>query len=333
MKKILLLFVPITVFLSSCFFISHVNAVDLTFAWDSVLESDSYRLYYHDNDGSYTTPAWEGSETTCTIYNLNNGTAYYFIVRAVNGGIESCNSNEVFYRLSVDTDEDCVCDSDEITIYGTDPNNSDTDRDGIDDGTELSYWGSQWCEDIDGDGVINLLDFDSDGDGFSDGTEYYGGYDAGDAEDMPVAEKIYFEAESGYIQHPMVATSDSTASSGRYIVMPDSSASGGYAEYIFDVASPGNYIVWGLAIATSEYGDSFYVSMDYGEDIRWDVVPGYYNIWGWDQAGSASNGDPIIFYLDAGEHTLIVKQRERWTKLDKILVTNNPNYAPTEQGE
>ncbi|MDY6904846.1 MAG: chitobiase/beta-hexosaminidase C-terminal domain-containing protein [Thermodesulfobacteriota bacterium] len=55
---------------------------------------------------------------------------------------------------------------------GTDPSvNADTDGDGLTDGEELTLWGEIWDEDMDGDGVINLLDADSDNDGLSDGQE------------------------------------------------------------------------------------------------------------------------------------------------------------------
>jgi hypothetical protein len=64
-----------------------------------------------------------------------------------------------------------ISDDDENNIYGTNPNLADTDADGVDDGVELSYWGNNWNGDPDGDGVINLLDPDSDNDGILDGND------------------------------------------------------------------------------------------------------------------------------------------------------------------
>ncbi|MDI1443271.1 MopE-related protein [Polyangium sp. 6x1] len=49
---------------------------------------------------------------------------------------------------------------------GTDPNDADSDDDGVRDNEEPS-----WDEDSDGDGLINALDPDSDNDGLFDGTE------------------------------------------------------------------------------------------------------------------------------------------------------------------
>jgi hypothetical protein len=50
--------------------------------------------------------------------------------------------------------------------------------------------------------------------------------------------------------------------------------------------------------------------------------------WIWDPMNSDNASLPIIFYLDEGTHSLIIKQREDGTKLDKILITNDIEYLP-----
>ena len=65
----------------------------------------------------------------------------------------------------LDTDGDGLPDAVETAI-GTDPNDADSDDDGVIDGQEPSP-----SEDSDGDGLINALDPDSDNDGLYDGTE------------------------------------------------------------------------------------------------------------------------------------------------------------------
>jgi uncharacterized repeat protein (TIGR01451 family)/MYXO-CTERM domain-containing protein len=65
----------------------------------------------------------------------------------------------------VDSDKDGLTDAEERAI-GTDPNDADSDDDGVPDGQEPDY-----DKDTDGDGVINALDPDSDNDGLFDGTE------------------------------------------------------------------------------------------------------------------------------------------------------------------
>ncbi len=64
-----------------------------------------------------------------------------------------------------DSDGDGLSDLDEERI-GTDPQDADSDDDGVIDGAESNY-----TDDTDGDGLINPLDPDSDNDGIFDGTE------------------------------------------------------------------------------------------------------------------------------------------------------------------
>jgi hypothetical protein len=85
----------------------------------------------------------------------------------------------------IDADGDGMPDDDESSVYHTNPNNPDTDGDGIDDGDELDFWGSDWDMDFDEDGLINLVDFDSDGDDFSDGIEVREGSDPLDPGTIP----------------------------------------------------------------------------------------------------------------------------------------------------
>jgi hypothetical protein len=82
-----------------------VCAVDVTLAWDANSEEDlaGYRIFYREDGQSYDYdyPAWEGTETTCTIYDLNNDTTYYFVARAFDeAGNESGDSDEVSYEPS-----------------------------------------------------------------------------------------------------------------------------------------------------------------------------------------------------------------------------------------
>ncbi|VAX10813.1 hypothetical protein MNBD_GAMMA26-2055, partial [hydrothermal vent metagenome] len=86
----------------------------------------------------------------------------------------------------VDSDGDGLLDEAEIYTYGTDPSVLDSDGDKIDDGVELSFWGANWSNDYDGDGMVNLLDDDADNDGYSDGVEQAAGSDPSDPVDTPL---------------------------------------------------------------------------------------------------------------------------------------------------
>jgi DNA-binding beta-propeller fold protein YncE len=99
---------------------------------------------------------------------------------------------------NADTDADGLNDGTEILVYGTDPVVTDTDLDGMDDGEELDYWGSDWDADHDGDGLINLLDWDSDNDSYTDGDEVDAGSNPQDNESIPSTVTVYEDAEDGF---------------------------------------------------------------------------------------------------------------------------------------
>ena len=89
--------------------------------------------------------------------------------------------------LEGDMDNDGLITAEERDFYGTSPGTVDTDEDGLDDGAEVSFWGSAWDSDADSDGIVNLLDPDSDNDGFLDGAEVELGFDPADSSSNPDA--------------------------------------------------------------------------------------------------------------------------------------------------
>jgi len=112
---------------------------------------------------------------------------YFFIILLFIPGVVLANG-------LVDSDFDGVPDYDEIEIYKTDPNLSDTDGDGYNDWIELTMGYSPLDakpikledSDFDGDGLsdrmelnfkTDIKDSDTDGDGFLDGREVWAGFD------------------------------------------------------------------------------------------------------------------------------------------------------------
>jgi hypothetical protein len=152
------------------------------------------------------------------------------------------------------------------------------------------------------------------------------------------AANILIEAEDAQINYPFEYGRDGEASSDGFIWVPNragnvwnSAEPGGYAEFIFEVPQTGNYVIWGRILASNGNNNSFFVSMDDSDFSLWSTVKS--KKWVWDQVNSRGGADPVVFYLQAGKHTLTIKQREDGTKLDKILITNDLGYIPEEPGE
>ena len=171
--------------------IGSAHSANLTLRWDPPPEGNisGYNLYYGTNKNSFDHSIKGVKKTECTAWNLQPCLTYYFAVTAYNQTGESDYSNEVSYMArpsnDTDTDKDGIPDTCELNTYGTDPNKADTDGDGLSDGAELIFWEDRWDDDLDGDSLVNLLDWDADGDGFSDGEEKTAKFDPDDPASKP----------------------------------------------------------------------------------------------------------------------------------------------------
>jgi hypothetical protein len=67
------------------------------------------------------------------------------------------------------------------------------------------------------------------------------------------------------------------------------------------------------------------VAVDDGAFAAWHTKKS--TSWTWDSLKHGSSSD-LVVYLEAGTHTLTIKQREDGTKLDKVLITGDLTYIP-----
>jgi hypothetical protein len=210
----------------------------------------------------------------------------------VNGRPWTCAAeiNIIEGALPEDTDGDGITDDDETDLYGTDPNNADTDNDGIDDGDELAYWQDNWDADFDNDGIINLLDPDSDGDDVTDGEEIELGTDPAEANtpdyalipqselsivfvnseevvgvDRPAENAIdgrpdtfwHTEYSQANPKHPhdiIIDIGNTRAVAGvRYLPRQDGEINGTVADYAIYLSEDG--LAWGEAVATGAFAN------------------------------------------------------------------------------
>src|SRR5215204_755195 len=103
-------------------------------------------------DGTYRV-----TETSPPIVNVPSGTSVEIVPPAAPESVTDTTVDETSAPVATDTDGDGVADSDEVDLYGTDPETWDTDGDGLSDGDELFVGGT------------DPLVWDTNGDGVSDG--------------------------------------------------------------------------------------------------------------------------------------------------------------------
>jgi len=132
----------------------NVYSLDATLVWNFNSEENlaGYRIFYRENGQSYDykEPAWEGSETTCTIYNLDNNTTYYFVARAFDTeGSESGDSNETCYQPSHDTLDYSLISQSQLTIVSVDSEElvaEDGAAENAIDGVTSTFWLTEWYQ-------------------------------------------------------------------------------------------------------------------------------------------------------------------------------------------
>ena len=150
---------------------------------------------------------------------------------------------------------------------------------------------------------------------------------------------IWLEAEDA---DPLTAdfevASDTSASNDKYIWIPEETSwnpGKGSATYALSITSPGEYVIWGRVLADTTENNSFFVRIDDSPDALWTMETS--PDWAWDQVNHWGSGtetdpeiDPVTVILSAGDHNLIIKQRESGTRLDRLFITNDMSYIPDE---
>ena len=245
------------------FSFTQVYAAQLVFEWDDTNEvEDGYRLYMRVEGKAYdyTSPVWEGEGTTCTLKGLEPNT-YYFVARAYAASDESIDSNEVEYKVVVNSEPVSEAGIDQTVTAGTQvalDGTGSTDSDGtiagyqwtqtsgpsvslssstnsqptftapsVTESTALSFQltvtdnGGLTGLDTCQVTIVPVAPTDSGGDGVSDGQEVSETTDPAAGNSGAGLVKIWMEAEDADLNVPMQIMDDSEASSGGYIEVPN----------------------------------------------------------------------------------------------------------------
>ncbi len=86
------------------------------------------------------------------------------VATAVDLGGNTTASETVTIQIQPDADADGLGDTEEVDVYGTDPNDSDSDNDGLLDGDEIAVGSSPLVVDTDGDGFTDKEEVDAETD-------------------------------------------------------------------------------------------------------------------------------------------------------------------------
>jgi hypothetical protein len=143
------------------------------------------------------------------------------------------------------------------------------------------------------------------------------------------------EAEGGTVASPMQDGNDVKAFAGEFV--SSATPSQGTVTYHIDVPVHGDYVVWCRVKAVDSSHDSFFVRMDGGTE---DVFDAAQNTWGPNWQWSRVNGrgpsgvplsiNPRVFPLSPGTHTLRIRERDANTGVDRVIITSDMDYVPTE---
>jgi hypothetical protein len=152
---------------------------------------------------------------------------------------------------------------------------------------------------------------------------------------------LRLEAEDALITGPIERRKDSDAAAGEYIVYPVGKTEAAAAAFAFEITQPGPYRVWTRSLKTGTVPGSWNIKIDNGASFVYDVFQNRkYGTWTWDEMSDRGNGDganpqfdPKIINFTAGEHKIIFQARYEDTRLDKIILTADPNFVPEGKEE
>lgn len=125
---------------------------------------------------------------------------------------------QTVHAADVDSDSDGLSDTQETSLYHTDPNLADTDADGFPDGTETKqgysplFGNKKKMVDVDSDkdGLndaweialgTDITNLDTDGDGYKDGQEVLAGYDPSDSEPIKLEKIIQVNLKTQHLSY------------------------------------------------------------------------------------------------------------------------------------
>jgi len=144
----------------------------------------------------------------------------------------------------------------------------------------------------------------------------------------PTGTSLSFQAEAGSIASPFKIRYGTPTYI--YQTFETGVTNGGRAVYTITINTAGNYVINTVVNAANTGSNSFYVNFDSEPTdpaMIWDIYPitsGFKTrtvSWRGNGTPDSDQYYPKVFYLTKGLHTLIIRGREAYTKLDSISIT------------
>lgn len=143
---------------------------------------------------------------------------------------------------------------------------------------------------------------------------------------------VRYEAESGQLGTPMAiftGPSESWVDTSSYSQL-------GWTRSTIEIPVAGDYHIWCRVKAPSASNDSFFVMMDEQPEEVFHVygTPAppegtRTGAWTWRRI-HVTDGGPRVHALDQGAHTLRFRVREPGTLLDRVVLSSDPAFVPTD---
>ncbi len=147
---------------------------------------------------------------------------------------------------------------------------------------------------------------------------------------IPVADT--YEAETAARVAPMQQGSMLGHPSTTYMWVPNGAGTGGALDIVTPVPVAGHYSIWGRVNAPSSADNSFFVAANLGATATWSTPTTAAGAWTWAQVHDGSDAEPFHFEMHDNFDFVRFSQREDGTRLDKIIVTNDPGFLPVDVG-
>lgn len=155
----------------------------------------------------------------------------------------------------------------------------------------------------------------------------------------PPEGSVAVEAFAGQAQlsGPMAMGADDGAANGQYVysTVSDTGWNGrgnppatGEAALSVEVPRDGTYSVWARMWYENVNANSYWLIVDGQQPIRLGNDDGDYRQWKWVGWRDDSPKNRVTVELTAGQHTLRLVGRESGTRIDRVLLTDDPNFAP-----